>query len=113
MLSHISNAEVRRIANASPLTQKILYRQLLNFGKMAKATNESEVRQIIFQPDSVKLVEFDGKRSRGRPRLRWETAMYAHAVQAAETVDNLNSILRDQKSWQAVVRKYSLSLIHI
>ena len=109
MLSRISNAEVRRIAKQKPLTQTLLYRQLALLGKIARAPNDSDLRAVIFQPDSLNLQVPAGKRNIGRPRLRWETIVYAHAVSAAGSVEDFNTHVIDQKSWQQLVRNYSYS----
>ena len=107
MLSHISNEEVRRIACERPLTQTVLFRQLLVFGKIARAPETSEMRAAIFQHGSVNLKKIEGKRSAGRPRLRWDTVVSAHAIAAAGSKENLNNIICNSNLWRAAARIYS------
>ena len=108
MFSHISNQEVRRIAGEYRLSQTVLYRQLCYFGKIARATEESELRSLIFHARSIELRPLDGTRNVGRPRLRWESVVYAHAIAAAQTLGNLSNLIYNPNAWHAAVRIYSL-----
>ena len=107
MLSHISNHEVRRISNEKPLTQTVLFRQLNFLAKVARAPDDSEIRCITFRPGTVELVKPEGARGRGRPRLRWETVVHAHALAAAGSASNLSNIIYNSKAWRAAARAYS------
>ena len=82
MFSHVSNAEVRDRANQQCLSQHLLAKQLLYFGKVAAMPDTALPRQSIFQSGGVQLID-PGRRRRGRPRLQWASVMRAHAVQAA------------------------------
>ena len=46
-----------------------------------------EMRAMIFQPGSTTLKQISGKPGAGRPRLKWDTVMRAHAIIAAGSDD--------------------------
>ena len=46
--SRVSNAEVLRRANQLPLSQVVLYRQMMLFGRIAAQPNDSYIRQATF-----------------------------------------------------------------
>ena len=111
MLSHVSNQEVRRLSRQRPLSQTILFRQLSMFGRISAMPDDSVLRDAVFKPGSISLTLTDGKRSRGRPRLRWETVMHAHALQIVNMSNaTLSSLLGqhvyNQQIWQATVKHY-------
>ena len=67
---------------------------------IARAPNESDLRKAIFQHNSFNLQLPAGKRNNGRPRLRWETIVHAHAVAAAGSVEVFETKIINQKTWQ-------------
>ena len=110
MLSHISNAEVWRISAQRQLSKTLLCRQLLLFGKIAGMPDESCMRSAVFVPASCCPVQ-PGRRGRGRPRLRWETTLHAHALEILDDHHgNLNQMLREvphpNHRWKMAVSRY-------
>ena len=87
----------------------VLYRQLVLMGKIARAPDDSDLREAIFQSGSNFLQQPAGNRKIGRPRMRWETVVHAHAVAAAGSLENFNSKVLDQKMWRTLAREYSYS----
>ena len=82
MISHVSNAEVRRRANQQCLSQQLLARQLFYYGELSALPSESLPRQSVFQSGTSRLLD-PGRRRRGRPRLQWASVMHAHALTIA------------------------------
>lgn len=78
--SRISNAEVLKRANQAPLSQTVLYRQMMLFGRIAALPNDSRIRQVTFRPGTCTPATTSHTRRQGRPRMRWQTVLYAHAL---------------------------------
>ena len=111
-VSHTSNEWVLRTAKRQLLGRKLLQRQLLLFGHIARQPN-GPLRDCIFQPGSNKLVVASAKRPRGRPRQQWAVQVYGHAMATAGNVTELNRFFLPGKSsesaWRSVVATYCSS----
>ena len=105
--SRVSNAAVLQIADSKPMTSKLLQRQLLYFGKVARLDSSNLVRQALFQPATLTLATPTGRRARGRPRQRWGPNVYGHAVAAAGSKQRLEQILHTSaQTWADIVAGY-------
>ena len=81
-ISHIPNSVVLALANSVPLTDKLLFQQLVLLGKIAKLPNNSFLRQLTFEPSTVNPSRCIFRR-RGRPRLAWQSVLHGHAISCA------------------------------
>ena len=111
MVSHVNNAHVLQQAAEKPLSQTVLARQLLFYGRLAGLSEHSMLRNSVLQPDSPTPKQFLNKRRQGRPRLAWSSVLYAHAVSAiGGRPEALQDILcgRDASMtvWRTVVKEY-------
>ena len=52
-ISRISNAFILKQFNSKPLSQILLYRQLILFGRVARMSDSSTMRQLVFAEQSV------------------------------------------------------------
>ena len=92
-ISRIPNNVVLAIGNSRPLADKVLFQQLMLFGKIAKLDNNDFLRQLTFQPSSLDPSKCIFRR-RGRPRLSWQSLLHGLAVSSApQGVGQISSLL--------------------
>ena len=91
-ISHVPNNVVLAAACSAPLADKLLFQQLVLFGKNAKLPNSDFLRQLSFEPSTINPSRCIFRR-RGRPRLSWQSVLHGHAVnispQGGEQVSDL------------------------
>ena len=114
MVSHISNAEVRRISNQTTLSTQLMCRQLINLGRIASLPDASCVRQSVFRSSSHSLVGYEGTRKRGRPRLLWASFQMAKACEVAAGEQLTFKMMCPQHAasltgWKAAVKRHFAS----
>ena len=84
--SRVSNRSVFDRANVQPLSEQILFRQLVLLGKIARAPPDSLLRRCVFIDDSLLPQVGRFVRRVGRPRLDWTTeVMKAGAIKFGGT----------------------------
>ena len=103
-ISRVTNHYVLQQFNVPPLSRVLLQRQLLLFGRIARMSNESVVRDSIFEHNNV-AIKSNIHRKRGRPRNTWsnEVAKVAHEV-AHDT--DLHEAVKNQMSWHKSVKSF-------
>jgi len=84
MLSHNTNTEVLHQAGEQPLSQTLLRRQLLFYGRLVASPDLSLLRQTVLQPGSALPEQLLYAKRRGRPRLSWISVMYGHVSKAVD-----------------------------
>ena len=108
-ISRVSNTTVLEMAKTSHLSDKLLHNQLSLFGKIAMSPNDSLMRKLTFHPNSLQPVAL--YRRQGRPRLSWQSVLYAHARTIMST-DQLNSLLlhegRSFITWKRYLAEHGL-----
>ena len=111
--SRVSNQEVLRIADSTPMSNTLLHRQLIYFGRVARMSPENPARQLLLQRDSVQLRAAEVGRRRRRPRQEWGSCVHAHAVAATGSPQLLHECLivrgRDgnaDAAWRSIVNAY-------
>ncbi|CAE8615620.1 unnamed protein product [Polarella glacialis] len=114
MFSHITNTEVLRQAGEQPLSQTLLRRQLLFYGRLVASPDHSLLRQTVIQPGSALPKQLVYAQRRGRPRLSWISVMYGHASKAVDSrpqslQDILCGISASLTVWRTVVADYCRS----
>eukprot|EP00933_Yihiella_yeosuensis_P047365 TRINITY_DN4317_c0_g4_i1.p1 TRINITY_DN4317_c0_g4~~TRINITY_DN4317_c0_g4_i1.p1 ORF type:complete len:298 (-),score=44.55 TRINITY_DN4317_c0_g4_i1:33-926(-) len=97
-LSRISNKAVLAQASRHRLSSVLLQRQLILMGDIAARVDADIMRRCIFVPGTMQLLQPQGLRRRGRPRVQWAAAVYKHAVQAAGSQEALDAL------WQATAK---------
>ena len=93
-----------------PLTEQILFRQLVLLGKVARSPADSLLRRCVFIDDT--LIPEVGRfvRRVGRPRLDWTTElMKAGAIKFGSTA-TFEKLLRNRgpdaaEDWKAVLQR--------
>ena len=78
MISKISNEQVLTTAGESPLSNEVLRRQLLMFGRAAADPVSAPFRALAFKADSTEPAEISNRR-RGRPFQSWSKHLQAPA----------------------------------
>ena len=83
MISHVTNRAVLEAAAATkPLSETLLFQQLVLFGGIAMQPDIDSTRRLVFEPGCITPARVF-KRKRGRPRLAWQSVTYAHALSIA------------------------------
>ena len=105
--SRVSNSTVLKRLETCKLSSLLLEQQLVYFGKVARSSDTSVIRGLVFQPHSYELSQQQIHRRRGRPRLTWSNEVYKHAVSVSQLADaNLENIIEDALLWKSWIRKY-------
>jgi len=103
-VSRISNTEVLRRANSTPLSQQLLYRQLIIMGKVARSAAGSPLRQDTFVGNSLRPQVGRYIRKVGRPRQEWTTeVLKAGAAKFRDTLafeDLLQKCSAEEWRWE-------------
>lgn len=82
MISHVTNCAVLEAAASKPLSETLLFQQLMLFGKIAMHPDTDFTRRLVFEPGCITPARVF-KKKRGRPRLAWQSVIYAHALAIA------------------------------
>ena len=93
-----------------PLSELLLYRQLILYGRVAMLRDDAPQRRVVFEASSLCLRSSQCRRGRGRPRQQWAQCVHVHARMAAGTHDKLVQLLmveRSTASWAAIAKKHS------
>ena len=110
--SRVPNKDVLLAARSQAMSNTLLCRQLVQFGKIARMGDSALERQLLFQPGSVLPNVWPGKRPRGRPRQNWVSCVHAHAIEAAGGPGGLARLVGPdgtEQAWKATVRSYCLT----
>ena len=102
-VSRVSNADVLKMANEGPLTQRLLEQQLKLFGKIARAPAEDELRKLTFLSNSLTPATYEFVRRVGRPRHEWASRLQHEAGKVSR---NWRSTIHNIADWEAAVRKH-------
>ena len=101
-VSRISNAEVLRRAAAEPLSEQILYRQLIIMGKAARAASGSPLRHDTFVDNTLQPQVGRFIRKVGRPRQEWTTEVLKAGINKFGCGTIFENLLQncDAKQWK-------------
>ena len=109
--SRISNKVVLERAQASPLSSKVLKRQLLYLGDLARRPAEDPVRKCVFESGTLKTRSC-GPRSAGRPRSSWTDQVLSLAKDLAGSEERFAELMASTAiatlNWRATVRQASV-----
>ena len=94
----------------SPLSSRVIEQQLLYFGNLARNA-DSPARPFVFEPGSIQLKKFEGKRRKGRPRLQWNEEVYKYAEIMSRSIDKLCILIADLVCWREQVRLYCRTIL--
>ena len=108
--SRISNQTILERTNSRNLSGILLERQLRFLGELASRDDDDILRQSVLQPGTFEPHVPEGPRKQGRPRTTWASAIFKHAIQAAESAENLSNYWQgnpqSKAAWRTCVRKY-------
>ena len=113
-VSRVSNKTVLDRFGPQPLSNQLLRRQLLFYGRLAGQPNTSLPRSVALEPSDVTPRFWNMRRCIGRPRLRRTSCVFAFAVQVAGgSVDGMRRLLLQspqQDEWRARVASFLKNL---
>ena len=108
-ISHVPNNVILAAADSKPLSERLIFQQLVLFGKIAKQSNDSFIRQLTFEESSINPTRCVYRR-RGRPRLAWQSVLHGQAIAfsplGAEQVSGLLLGPASINAWKQHVREY-------
>ena len=102
-VSRVSNASVLATTGQPLLSDTLLKRQLLLFGRVARLSDDSVMRAATFCPGSLRPATDRYKRKLGRPRMEWTTEVGKIALRVAGTHSNLQHTIKDAGVWRNMV----------
>ena len=102
-LSRVSNAKVLQVTGQGQLTKTLEKRQLLLYGRVARQTDSSPMREVTFSPGTLQPAVDRFVRKVGRPRSNWTTEVGKLALKAAGGLRQLQDTLFEPNAWMNVV----------
>ena len=103
--SRISNKEVLKRSEQAAYTTQLLKKQLMLFGRIARAHNDDPLRSLTFCSGSLTPTTSKYVRRVGRPRHEWASQLYTVAVDLAGGTDKLEHLVRDTAAWRSTIEK--------
>ena len=92
--SRVSSKTVFERAGVLPLTEQILYRQLVLLGKAARSPADSLLRRCVFIDDSLRPQVGRFVRRVGRPRLDWTAQVMQAGAHKFGSLQSFEDLLR-------------------
>ncbi len=109
MVSHVSNQRVLQTASAEQLSVQLLRHQLILYGKLYRRSWDNLVRQVALEPNNCTPWNWNTLRRVGRPRLQWNTSVYALALRLAEgSMNTLRALLSNPDTWKKSVSTFTV-----
>ena len=103
-ISRVSNKYIRNQFKAHPLSVTLLERQLMLFGHVARAPQNSILYRMLFDDNQFNLRELPLKR--GRPKDTWARKLKQASIQCCGSVQQFASMVKDPIAWKATVRHF-------
>ena len=104
--SRISNQVVLERAGQVELSRQLLKRQLTLFGRIARAPDSDQRRQLTFCPGTLRLVADRFVRRVGRPRLEWAGQLLSLATSKLGSAEKVHSLTINPVIWRQVIEKH-------
>ena len=106
------NRAVLEAATSKPLSETLPFQQLMLFGRIAMQPDTDITRRLIFEPGRISPARNVVKKKRGRPRLAWQSVVYAHALAIApqgheQVQDILMSHNSSMQQWKRFLKSHS------
>ena len=77
-----------------------MQRQLLFFGRIARLPNSNPARQVVFQPDTIDLMNM-GARRQQRPRNTWGNEFHKIVSNISRSMDSdILPLILDEIKWK-------------
>ena len=105
-VSRVSNDDVLRQAGQVPLSQTLLRRQLLLYGKVVRSPEGDPLRDLTFMPGTRRAATDRYIRKVGRPRNEWAKMLERETNRMCLQPD---TVIHDIASWRATVDRYCMS----
>ena len=99
-LSRVSNLNVLKAADETPLGKQLLKSQLLLFGRVARAPDTDPLRRLVFTKGTTQLASNQYVRKVGRPRNEWAAMLQKECWKMG--TGHLQAI-RVEHEWKAAV----------
>ena len=101
--SRISNKYVLEQAGQRDIAGQLLRRQLVLFGRVARAPDTDLRRRLTFSAGSLRLASDAYVRNIGRPRKEWAKELLTIAASKLGSVATVQRLVRSSNLWQAVI----------
>ena len=92
-LDHLRNVDVWKEGNIYPMAEFLRQHSLRWFEHMQRRDKDEATRKILQMP-------VDGKRNRGRPKLRWRDLVKEDVARNQMTTE----IAEDRKQWHVMIQ---------
>ena len=96
-LDHVRNVDIRKEAHVYPMAKFLREKSLRWFGLVQRRDKDEATRTIL-------QMTVDGKRSRGRPKLRWRDLMKEDMNINQMTTE----MAEDRKHWHVMIQAGTL-----
>ena len=104
-ISRISNKTILERVGQAELSRLHLRRQLLLFGRIARAPDSDLRRRLTFCPGSLEPVNNVFVRKVGRPRLEWAQQLMTIALRKFGSHSAIKTLIQDPFIWQFEVNE--------
>ena len=108
-LSRVSNAEVLSRAGHTAASTQLLYRQMLLFGDVLRASENSLLRRCTFAPNSLTPKTAVGVRRVGAPSREFAPTMLKHAARIFGDVHAASAAAQSGPAWKHTLRRHILT----
>ena len=105
-ISRVSNLRVLEASGQKPLTRSLEKQQLLLYGRVARQSDGTLMRDATFCPGSFRPATERFVRKVGRPRMDWASEVGKLAVQAAGGLQQLKDRIEQESVWRTVVETF-------
>jgi hypothetical protein len=105
-ISRVSNAEVLRRTGHQQATVLLQQRQLLLFGKVARAPLSHPLQQASFIPGTMLSATSRYVRRVGRPRREWVPEVSRKALAVVASFNELSRTVQDARIWKQRVQQH-------
>ena len=106
MYSRVSNANVLAQSGHKAFTIQLRRRQLLLFGRVARAPEEDLRRKLTFCSNSLRPATYKYVRRVGRPRLEWAQKLLEVAIATWGPEHKIKQLVMDENVWSHEVAKH-------
>ena len=103
--SRVSNVQVLRQAGMKSATELLTQQQLMQFGKVLRAPQESALRHTSLIPGTLQPSTFQYVRRVGRARKEWTTTVLAAAYRRKLGGERLEELAQDCGTWKMFVKR--------
>ena len=103
-LDHVRNVDIWKEAPMYPMAEFLREKRLRWFGYVQRRAKDDATRKDIADEMTV-----DGKRNRGRPKLRWQDLVKDDMARSQMTTE----MAEDRRPWHVMIRAGTLQSVEV